>query len=108
MKTVGVVIPIYNVEKYLKECLDSVINQTYKHLDIVLVDDGSDDGSLDIALKYLDKDERIFLISKKNGGLSSARNMGLEFIKGTKLRSFFEDDKEQDIISFTSTHTFGK
>ncbi|EAI5465294.1 glycosyltransferase family 2 protein [Campylobacter lari] len=109
MKTIlSIIIPIYNVAPYLKECLDSVINQSYKYLDIVLVDDGSDDESLDIALEYLDKDERVFLISKENGGLSSARNMGLEFIKGTKLRSFFEDSKEQDIISFTSTHTFDK
>ncbi|EAM0391635.1 glycosyltransferase family 2 protein, partial [Campylobacter jejuni] len=105
---ISIIIPIYNVAPYLKECLDSVINQSYKNLDIVLVDDGSDDGSLDIALEYLNKDKRIFLISKENGGLSSARNMGLEFIKGTELRSFFEDDKEQDIISFTSTHTFDK
>ncbi|ELH1329368.1 glycosyltransferase [Campylobacter jejuni] len=103
-----IIIPIYNVAPYLRECLDSVINQTYKNLDIMLVDDGSDDGSLNIALEYLGKDERIFLISKENGGLSSARNMGLEFIKGTKLRSFFEDNIEQDIISFTSTHTFDK
>ncbi|EKL1317567.1 glycosyltransferase [Campylobacter lari] len=105
---ISIIIPIYNVAPYLKECLDSIINQTYKHLDIVLVDDGSNDGSLDIALEYLNKDERIFLISKENGGLSSARNMGLEFIKGTRLRSFFEDNIEQDIISFTSTHTFDK
>ncbi|EAJ8917524.1 glycosyltransferase, partial [Campylobacter jejuni] len=105
---ITIIIPIYNVAPYLRECLNSVINQTYKNLDIILVDDGSDDGSLDIALEYLGKDERIFLISKENGGQSSARNMGLEFIKGTKLRSFFEDDKEQDIISFTSTHTFDK
>ncbi|AJD06747.1 glycosyltransferase family 2 protein [Campylobacter lari] len=105
---ISIIIPIYNVTPYLKECLDSVVNQSYKHLDIVLVDDGSNDESLNIALEYLNKDERIFLISKENGGLSSARNMGLEFIKGTKLRSFFEDEKEQDIISFTSTHTFDK
>ncbi|HDZ4328563.1 hypothetical protein AJY59_08620 [Campylobacter jejuni] len=105
---ITIIIPIYNVAPYLRECLDSVINQTYKNLDIMLVDDGSDDGSLNIALEYLGKDERIFLISKENGGLSSARNMGLEFIKGTKLRSFFEDNIEQDIISFTSTHTFDK
>lgn len=105
---VSIIIPIYNVEEYLKECLDSVIKQKYSNLDIILVDDGSNDKSLDIALEYLNKDERIFLISKENGGLSSARNMGLEFIKGTKLRSFFEDGEEQDIVSFVSTHTFDK
>ncbi len=105
---VSIIIPIYNVEKYLKECLDSVIKQKYSNLDIILVDDGSNDKSLDIALEYLNKDERIFLVSKENGGLSSARNMGLEFIKGAKLRSFFEDGEEQDIISFISTHTFDR
>ncbi|EFP2986005.1 glycosyltransferase, partial [Campylobacter jejuni] len=65
---ITIIIPIYNVAPYLRECLNSVINQTYKNLDIILVDDGSDDGSLDIALEYLGKDERIFLISKENGG----------------------------------------
>ncbi|AXP08380.1 glycosyltransferase [Campylobacter hepaticus] len=103
---ISIIIPIYNVESYLKECLDSVVNQSYANLDIILIDDGSTDKSLDIALQYLRKDERIFLISKENGGLSSARNMGLEFLKGTKLRSFFEE--EQDILSFTSTHSFEK
>ncbi|EAL5360527.1 glycosyltransferase family 2 protein, partial [Campylobacter jejuni] len=104
---VSIIIPIYNVEKYLKECLDSVIHQTYRNLDIILVDDGSIDGSIDIALKYLNKDKRIFLISKKNGGLSSARNTGLEFIKGTKLRSFFEN-KKGSIISLKETHSLNK
>ncbi|TXE88610.1 glycosyltransferase family 2 protein [Campylobacter volucris] len=105
---ITIIIPIYNVASYLEECLDSVINQTYKNLDIILVDDGSTDESLNIALKYLNKDERIFLISKENGGQSSARNTGLEFIKGTKLRTFFENNNEEDITSFTSTHTFEK
>ncbi|MGH2304758.1 glycosyltransferase family 2 protein [Campylobacter taeniopygiae] len=105
---ISIIIPIYNVESYLKECLDSVINQTYENLDIILVDDRSNDRSLEIALEYLQKDERIFLISKENGGLSSARNVGIEFIKGTKLRFFFEDNKEEDIISFEKTHTFEK
>ncbi|MBF7046561.1 glycosyltransferase family 2 protein, partial [Campylobacter volucris] len=101
---ITIIIPIYNVAPYLRECLDSAINQTYKNLDIILVDDGSTDESLDIALEYLNKDERIFLISKENGGQASARNTGLEFIKGTKLRTFFEDNNEENIISFTSTH----
>ncbi|EAI7225305.1 glycosyltransferase family 2 protein, partial [Campylobacter coli] len=68
-KTVGVVIPIYNVEKYLKECLDSVINQSYTNLEIILVNDGStDENSLNIAKEYTLKDTRITLFDKKNGG----------------------------------------
>ncbi|WP_170126842.1 glycosyltransferase family A protein [Helicobacter anseris] len=78
---VGIIIPIYNVEKYLKECLDSVINQTYKNLQIVLVDDGSTDNSFAIAKEYFDKDKRIALIKKKkNTGMGSSRNMGLDYL----------------------------
>lgn len=105
---VSLIIPIYNVENYLKECLESVINQSYQDLDIVLIDDGSSDGSLNIAKEYAKNDKRIFLISKKNGGLSSARNVGLEFIKGTKLREFFENENINSISSYTKTHTFEK
>ncbi|HEC1484319.1 TPA: glycosyltransferase family 2 protein, partial [Campylobacter jejuni] len=80
MKKIGVVIPIYNVEKYLKECLDSVINQTYKNLQIILVNDGStDENSLSIAKEYTLKDKRFILFDKENGGLSSARNVGIEY-----------------------------
>ncbi|EIM2292003.1 glycosyltransferase family 2 protein, partial [Campylobacter jejuni] len=78
-KKVGIVIPIYNVEKYLDECLQSVVNQTYANLSIVLVNDGSNDNSLSIAKKYALQDERIVIINKKNGGLSSARNTGIDF-----------------------------
>ncbi|EGI1593817.1 glycosyltransferase, partial [Campylobacter jejuni] len=79
----GVVIPIYNVEKYLKECLDSVVNQTYKNLQVVLVNDGStDENSFNIAKEYTLKDERFILFDKKNGGLSSARNVGIEYFSG--------------------------
>ncbi|EOI0733335.1 TPA: glycosyltransferase family 2 protein [Campylobacter jejuni] len=82
-KTVGVVIPIYNVEKYLKECLDSVINQTYKNLQVVLVNDGStDENSFNIAKEYTLKDERFILFDKKNGGHSSAENVGIEYFSG--------------------------
>lgn len=80
--------PIYNVAPYLKECLDSIILQSYENLAIILVDDGSDDESLEIALNFAKNDERIFVVSKPNGGLSSARNFGLEFIKGSALRTF--------------------
>lgn len=81
-KKVGVVVPVYNVERYLRECLDSVINQSYENLSIVLVNDGSTDKSFDIAKEYALKDERIILIDKENGGLSSARNAGIEFFSG--------------------------
>ena len=91
-KTIGVVIPIYNVAPYLRECLDSVINQTYKNLSIVLVNDGSTDNneSLNIAKEYVSKDSRFILMDKENGGLSSARNVGIEWFKNkyqTKLDS---------------------
>ena len=78
-KSIGVVIPIYNVAPYLKECLDSVINQTYKNLHVVLVNDGSTDGSLEIAKEYVLKDPRFVLIDKENGGLSEARNTGIDY-----------------------------
>lgn len=77
---VAIIIPIYNVERYLEECLDSVINQTYEDLEIILVNDGSTDSSLRICFNYLEKDDRIHIIDKKNGGLSSARNAGLDYL----------------------------
>ena len=91
---ISIIIPIYEVEAYLEECLQSVLNQSYKDLDIVLVDDGSFDKSLEIATRYAKMDSRIFLISKPNGGLSSARNLGLECIKGTGLRNLLEELEE--------------
>ncbi|EGK8007996.1 glycosyltransferase family 2 protein [Campylobacter lari] len=102
MKKVGVVIPIYNVEKYLKECLDSVINQTYTNLEIILVNDGStDENSLNIAKEYTLKDKRITLFDKKNGGLSSARNIGIEYFSGEyKLKNKTQTIKENSLIEF--------
>ena len=86
-KKIGIVIPIYNVAKYLRQCLDSVLNQTYGNFHAVLVNDGSNDilsgesksESLQIALEYVAKDERFVLIDKANGGLSSARNVGIDY-----------------------------
>lgn len=78
-KRVGVVIPIYNVEKYLKTCLDSVLNQTYQNFYAVLVNDGSTDSSLEIAKEYMTKDSRFIIIDKANGGLSNARNAALAY-----------------------------
>ncbi|XAK36380.1 glycosyltransferase family 2 protein [Campylobacter coli] len=102
MKTIGVVIPIYNVEKYLRECLDSVINQSYTNLEIILVNDGStDENSLNIAKEYTLKDKRIALFDKKNGGLSSARNVGIEYFSGEyKLKNKTQTIKENSLIEF--------
>ena len=77
-KFISVIIPCYNVENYVARCLDSVINQTYNNLEIICVNDGSTDNTLAILKDYAKKDSRIKIIDKKNGGLSSARNAGIE------------------------------
>lgn len=89
---VSIIIPIYNSEKYLKRCIDSVISQTYKNLEIILVNDGSTDNSVNICNEYVKQDSRIKLISKENGGLSSARNKGLEYVTGDYVFYLDSDD----------------
>jgi glycosyltransferase involved in cell wall biosynthesis len=79
---VSVVVPIYKVEKYLNRCVDTIVNQTYTNLEIILVDDGSPDKSGSIAKEYAKSDDRIKVINKKNGGLSDARNVGMQYITG--------------------------
>ncbi|RHR28695.1 glycosyltransferase family 2 protein [Clostridium sp. AF19-22AC] len=96
MKKVSIVIPIYNVEKYIRECLDSVINQTYKDLEIILVDDGSPDQCPEICDEYATNDSRIRVIHKKNGGLSDARNAGIKSATGDYLMFVDSDDFIQD------------
>ncbi|AXI26460.1 glycosyl transferase family 2 [Gemella sp. ND 6198] len=75
---ISVIVPVYNVEQYLERCVDSIINQTYKNLEIILVDDGSTDNSGKLCDELVQKDDRIRVIHKENGGLSSARNRGIE------------------------------
>lgn len=89
---VSVVIPIYKVEQYLYACVDSVINQTYKNLEIILVDDGSPDTCPKICDNYAQKDSRIKVLHKSNGGLSDARNAGIEMAKGEYLCFVDSDD----------------
>lgn len=89
---VSIVIPVYNVEKYLRQCLDSAINQTYKNLEIFLVDDGSTDRSGQICDEYKKIDDRIIVIHKENGGLSSARNAALDLLKGKYIYFLDSDD----------------
>lgn len=89
---VSVIVPIYNVEDYLKECITSLVNQTYKHLEILLIDDGSTDNSGKMADKIAGSDDRIKVIHQKNGGLSAARNTGIENCKGDYICFVDSDD----------------
>lgn len=89
---VSIIIPVYNVEKYLAGCLESVINQTLKEIEIVCVDDGSPDNSIDILLEYASKYSNIKIIQQKNGGLSSARNTGIKCATGEYLHFLDSDD----------------
>lgn len=89
---VSVIIPIYNVEKYLEECVESVLCQTYQNLEILLVDDGSPDGCGAICEEYAQKDKRVKVIHKENGGLSDARNAGLDVCRGDYIVFVDSDD----------------
>ena len=92
MAKVSVIVPVYNVEKYLKQCLDSIVDQTLEDLEIVLVDDGSVDSSGTICDEYAKKDSRIEVIHKANGGLSDARNVGISKAKGRYIGFVDSDD----------------
>lgn len=98
---ISIIVPIYNVEKYIRRCLDSIVNQTYKNLEIILVDDESTDESGHICDEYLRKDKRIKVIHKKNGGLGFARNSGLDVANG-KYVTFVDGD---DYIGLTHVQT---
>lgn len=89
---VSVIIPVYNVEAYLRECVDSIVNQTYKNLEIILVDDGSTDNSGKMCDEYAKKDNRIKVFHKTNGGQSDARNFGIEVATGDYLYFLDSDD----------------
>lgn len=88
---ISVIVPIYNVEKYLARCIDSIVNQTYKNLEIILVDDGSPDSCPQMCDDYAKKDSRIKVVHKKNGGLSDARNAGMAVATGEYI-SFIDSD----------------
>ena len=91
-KKISVIIPVYNVEKYLHRCVDSVLAQTHENLEIILVDDGSPDGCPQICDEYAQKDSRIRVIHKKNGGLSSARNAALDSGLTGDIVTFIDSD----------------
>lgn len=101
---VSIIVPVYNVEKYLNKCIDSIMNQTYKNLEILLVDDGSTDLSSKICNDYCKKDNRIKYLKQKNGGQSKARNYGLDVAKG-KYICFIDSD---DFVSTQMIECFVK
>ena len=92
---ISVIVPIYNSEKYMKKCIDSILSQTYSNFELILVDDGSTDDSSNICDEYSSLDERVIVIHKKNGGVSSARNRGIKEAKGDYI-SFVDSDDYLD------------
>lgn len=90
--TISIIIPVYNVERYIRECLDSIINQTFSDFEVLLIDDGSPDKSGDICDEYAAKDPRFKVFHKPNGGVSSARNLGLENAQGEWITFVDADD----------------
>ena len=78
MPAVSIIVPVYNVEKYLRECLDSILNQSLKEMELILVDDGSNDGSSERCAEYAKNDNRVVVIHQKNGGICNARNAALK------------------------------
>lgn len=106
MQLISVVIPVYNVEKYLRKCLDSVCGQTYCNLEIIIVEDGSPDNCAAICDDYAKKDNRIRVIHRQNGGLSAARNSGIEAATGDYIVFVDSDDwLESDMIAYLYENT---
>lgn len=91
MKKITVIVPAYNIVDYLERCVDSIIGQTYRNLEIILVDDGSTDGTDELCDRLAKKDSRILVKHKENGGLSDARNVGINLSTGDYL-SFVDGD----------------
>jgi len=104
---ISVIIPFYNVEEYVKECLDSVLNQAIKEIEVICIDDGSTDGTLDILKDYEKNDPRIVLKQQKNSGPSVARNLGLSLAKGEYI-SFVDSDDVLAPGAYETTYTLAK
>ena len=108
---VSIIIPVYNTQKYIKKCLDSVINQTYRNIEIICINDGSTDDSINILKEYKENEPRIILIDKKNEGVSTARNVGLDIATGSYIMFVDSDDYvepqfvEKPLKKITETNT---
>lgn len=92
MRMISVIVPVYNVKKYLDACVQSIVNQTYRDMEILLIDDGSTDDSGDLCDKWLEKDARVKVFHKENGGICSARNYGLAHCRGEYIAFVDSDD----------------
>ena len=103
MELISVIVPVYKVEKYLRECVDSILAQTYTNLEIILVDDGSPDNCGKICDEYAQNDSRIKVIHQENGGLSAARNAGLDIATG-KYIGFVDSDDYAELNMFEELH----
>ena len=109
---ISVIVPVYNAEKYLQRCIDSILNQTFPNFELLLIDDGSKDQSGEICDEYAKKDSRVKVFHKENGGVSSARNVGIDnavgeyicfcdsddWVEKTWLLSFFERMCDNDML----------
>lgn len=89
---ISIIIPVYNSRKYLSRCIESVLNQTYQNIEVILIDDGSTDGSFDICEQFAEKDSRVIVVHKENGGQASARNLGLKIATGEYIGFVDNDD----------------
>lgn len=98
MPKVSVIVPVYNVEKYIEKCLDSLINQTLEDIEFIVVNDGSTDNSKELIMKYAEKCNKIKYYEKKNGGLSDARNYGMKFATGDYIAFLDSDDFVENTI----------
>ena len=92
MRKVSIIIPVYNVEQYIEKCIESVLKQSYENIEVLIVDDGSTDNSISLAMKKCLNDPRFFFFQKNNGGLSSARNFGLDHVTGDYICFLDSDD----------------
>ena len=100
---VSIIIPVFNVEMYLKECLDSVLGQTLKDIEVICVDDGSTDASPQMLREYAEKDERLKIIYQENKGAGTARNVGMKEARGKYL--FFMDSDDYCALDFLEKTT---
>ena len=107
MSKISIIIPVYNNKQYLKECLNSIVNQTYKDLEIICVNDGSTDDSLAVLEEYAQKDSRIIIVNQENKGQSAARNAGLDIAKGEYI-TFIDSDDFVEINTYETALQFTK